>query len=435
MMKASPDGYTIGSCSGEWVSLKELNLAPPGFDYNNAEKIMHYNFDPAAIVVPVDSPYKTLEDLVVAAKAKPGDIIMGVTAAGGAHHLSMLLFQERSGIEFNILPYSEGASGVIGAVLVSRSSYGILLNLYRVRLDIIKIFCVSLLASLSLSLLLSFTITRPLKRLRAEAERVLDTSGKFSGHFRGLARGDEIGDLSRSLAALSVKLEKRTAFIDTFISDLYHELKNPLAAIRGQTELSLASPEKEEKLLAGIQAEEQRMERLLARLRELSRIDSGKEERPERILLADFIPLLAERYAPAGVVSFTNLSGSRAAVWMNPDSLTQVLTNPLDNAFSFSPPRGKVTVHLEAEEETAPDRFWRITIDDEGPGIREETGGRYFERFYSERPAEEKPRHSGLGLAIVKAICESVGGRCSLENRRAGGCRFLLYLPRYPDSL
>jgi two-component system sensor histidine kinase ChvG len=334
--------------------------------------------------------------------------------------------------------FADGASGVIGAVLVSRSSYGILLNLYRLRLDIIKIFCLSLLVSLSLSLLLSFTITRPLKRLRAEAERVLDTSGKFSGHFRGLRRRDEIGDLSRSLAALSAKLERRTAFIDTFISDLYHELKNPLAAIRGQTELSLASPVREAELLAGIQAEERRMERLLARLRDLSRIDNGTEQGRETILLADFIPLLAGRCRQAEArggpqILFTNEAGSAAAVWMNPDSLTQVLANPLDNAVSFSPPGGKVAILLAAGETGGRDRFWRITIDDEGPGVREETGGRYFERFYSERSAEEKPYHSGLGLAIVRAICESVGGRASLENRPGGGCRFTLYLPRHPD--
>ena len=117
MMAASPDGYTIGSCSGEWVSLKELNLAPPTYDYNNAERIMHYNFDPAAFIIATESPFQTLEDLLEAARANPEGIVMGVTAAGGAHHLTTLLFQERSGVKFNILPYSEGASGVMAALM------------------------------------------------------------------------------------------------------------------------------------------------------------------------------------------------------------------------------------------------------------------------------------------------------------------------------
>ena len=331
---------------------------------------------------------------------------------------------------YSAIPVFTDISGeVIGAVLVSRSSRGILLDLYRLRMEIIKIFCVSLAVSLCLSLLLSLTITRPIKRLKAEAESVLDVSGKFSGHFHGLRRGDEIGDLSRSLAALSAKLEKRGAFIDTFISDLYHELKNPMAAIRGQLELSLASPRKEESLLTGIKTEEQRMERLLARLRELSRVDSEAErENRENIDLSDFIPLLVERYTlteggPA--VIFTNLVSGAAFVCMNTDLLTQLLTSPIDNAVSFSPPGKSVMVSLEAEE-----NYWRVTIDDEGPGIREESGTRYFNRFYSERPAEEKPAHSGLGLAIVKAICEYEGGVPVLENGSEGGCRFTLRLKR-----
>ena len=327
--------------------------------------------------------------------------------------------------------FAANSSDVIGAVLVSRSSYGILRNLYKLRLDIIKIFCVSLLVSLCLSLLLSLTITRPLKKLKTEAEHILDNSGKLSGHFRSLKRRDEIGDLSRSLAALSEKLFKRTVFTETFVSDLYHELKNPLAAIRGQAELSLASPDKEESLLAGIQTEEQRMERLLARLRELSSADSGiKNEKREIINLAEFIPLLVNRYARAEggpVLVFTNKAGDSARVLMNPDLLTQVLANPIDNAISFSPPGGKISITLEAESRG---NFWRLTVDDEGTGIREEASDRYFERFYSERPPDEKPDYSGLGLAIVKAICESEGGNSSLENRAGGGCRFILRLKR-----
>ena len=325
--------------------------------------------------------------------------------------------------------FAEGRQDVMGAVLVSRSSYGILRNLYRLRLDIIKIFCISLVVSLCLSLLLSLTITRPLKKLKTEAEHILDTSGKLSGHFRGLRRRDEIGDLSRSLAALSEKLGKRNIFIETFVSDLYHELKNPLAAIRGQAELSRSSPDREDDLLAGIQAEEQRMERLLAKLRELSSADSGKEkEKREIINLADFIPLLLNRYAHSdgGLnPAFNNNAADNALVLMNPDSLTQVLSNPIDNAISFSPPGGKISIGLEAA-----DGYWRIVIDDEGPGIQAANSERYFDRFYSERPPETRSGYSGLGLAIVKAICEGEGGFSSLENRQGGGCRFILCLKR-----
>lgn len=335
--------------------------------------------------------------------------------------------------------FGSADNAVIGAVLVSRSSYGILLNLYRLRLDIIRIFFISLIVSLVLSLGLSLSITVPIKKLKTEAEGVFDQAGHFSGHFKGLKRRDEIGDLSRSLHGLSQKLEKRIAFIDRFISDLLHELKNPLAAIRAQTELALSSPVKEEKLLGGIAAEESRVERFLGRLRELSRIDNVMEqETSECIDLAVFIPLLLERYSSSNVV-FENRTNRKALVKINPDRLMQALTNPMDNALSFSPAAGTVTVILEAAPiRTGQNTIWRIIIEDEGPGIREvmntpQNAERYFERFYSERPEADKENHSGLGLSIVKAIAEASGGSCSIGNRHDGetkcGCRFILTLP------
>jgi two-component system sensor histidine kinase ChvG len=324
----------------------------------------------------------------------------------------------------------ENPETTAGAVLVSRSSSGILYNLYRLRLDIIKIFFVSLALSLLLSLVLSLTITAPIKKLKREAEGMLDPAGHFSGHIRGLKRKDEIGDLSRSLSALSLKLEKRITFIDSFTSDLLHELKNPLAAIRGQVELSLSSPIKEEKLLRGIEQEETRVERLLARLRELSRIDNALDrEETEAVDLGRFIPLLLERYRrEPPEIRFDNRAAGPAMVRANPDRLIQALTNPLDNARSFSPPHGSVRIILAREAGEIP--LWRIAVEDQGPGIREESGDLFFERFYSERPQGDRENHSGLGLAIVRSIVQGYGGSCSLANRKGkGGCRFVMTLP------
>jgi two-component system sensor histidine kinase ChvG len=357
---------------------------------------------------------------------------------------------------YSAIPIPGGPGEIIGAVLVSRSSYGILLNLYRIRLDIIRIFFMSLLVSLLLSLGLSFTITVPLRKLKDEAETVLDSRGRFAGHFRGLRRRDEIGDLSRSLSQLSQKLERRIGHIDAFTSDLLHELKNPLAAIRGRTELALSSPVKEEALLEGIMREEGRMERFLARLRELSRIDNTLErEETETVDLGVFLPLFLETWPQGGAarsrgpepavgLAFDPPPGAEPAlVRINTDRLIEAIANPLENACSFSPPGGTVRLGLRKDGEgEGPQRpgtggnggpWWTVTIDDEGPGIPGE-GDRYFERFYSERPPEDREAHSGLGLAIVKAIAEGYGGRCSLANRRGAdggvrGCRFTLSLP------
>jgi two-component system sensor histidine kinase ChvG len=272
---------------------------------------------------------------------------------------------------YSAIPIPGDSPGKIsGAILVSRSTYGILFNLYRIRLDIIRIFFISLLVSLLLSLGLSFTITVPVRKLKNEAETVLDSRGRFTGHFRGLKRMDEIGDLSRSLSKLFQKLEKRIGHIDAFTSDLLHELKNPLAAIRGQTELALASPAKEERLLGGIMQEEGRMERLLARLRELSQIDNTLErEETETVDLGVFLPLFLETWPqrtgggaahPAGSEGPESAAGialvfdpppgvERAPVRINTDRLIQAVANPLENACSFSPPGGTIRLGLRKD--------------------------------------------------------------------------------------
>ncbi|MBU0927450.1 MAG: HAMP domain-containing protein [Spirochaetes bacterium] len=344
----------------------------------------------------------------------------------------------------------EETGDVVGAVLVSRSTYSILVRLYEFRLDIIRIFMFSLLAAMVLSLALSMTITAPIRRLRTEAETVLDRSGRFTGRFSGSRRKDEIGDLSRSLSELSSRLEKRTAYIDGFTADLLHELKNPLAAIRGAAELALAPPPSagegadagagengsgvgapgaERTLLAGIRDEELRMERLLAGLRELGGIDNRMDgEALETVDLARLVPVALSRYPHPGYpdvrVSFEDAVGRPALVRVNPDRLVQIVANPVDNAVSFSPPGSAVTVRL-AE---APGGY-AITVDDEGPGLLESSRLKAFDRFYSDRPEGDRDSHSGLGLAIVKAVVSGYGGACSIENGPGGGCRFTAALP------
>jgi two-component system sensor histidine kinase ChvG len=197
-------------------------------------------------------------------------------------------------------------------------------------------------------------------------------------------------------------------------------------------ELSLDSPEKEGALLRRIAQEETRMERLLARLRELGRIDNTiEQEETEKIDLAALIPLILARYShDRADIRFENALSCPVFVLANPDRITQALTNPLDNAVSFSPPGGLVRVGLSKSGAKLV-----ISIDDQGRGIREEDSEKYFERFYSERNDEEREGHSGLGLAITRAIAAAYGGACSLSNimtnAAVAGCRFTLSLPAY----
>lgn len=320
---------------------------------------------------------------------------------------------------------------IVGAVLVSRSTYGILVRLYRLRLDIIRVFMYSLAASAALSIGLAMTITRPVAALRRQAENALDGRGRLKGRFTGLKRKDEIGELSRALAALSERLERRMSYAEGFTADLMHELKNPLASIRGALELSLSSETKETALLEGALAEERRMERLLAGLRDIGRVDSAIEREERSIIdLASFVPRVLERYQSAGREPRFELRGSGPIpIEANPDRLVQLIVNPVDNALSFSPEPGSVVVTVGLERGGP-----FIAVEDRGPGFAEPDGAKLFERFYSDRPSSDASEHTGLGLAVVKAIADAYGAVCAVENRVEGGCRLqILFKPAARD--
>src|SRR6185369_1318186 len=122
----------------------------------------------------------------------------------------------------------------------------------------------------------STTIARPLKALRNEANDLLDRRGRLKGRFRGSERGDEIGDLARALEQLTARLEGHLRFIETFASDVSHELKNPLAAVRTATEMlaEVDDPADRERFLGIAQREVARMEHLLSTMREITEIDA-----------------------------------------------------------------------------------------------------------------------------------------------------------------
>jgi two-component system sensor histidine kinase ChvG len=120
-----------------------------------------------------------------------------------------------------------------------------------------------------------------------------------------------------------------------------------------------------------------------------------------------------------------SLYGEPASVWVPPGRLEQVFANLMDNAASFSPPGGTVSVEVSRAGD-----WVHLRVSDAGPGIPAEHRERIFDRFFSFRPGEERGVHAGLGLSIVKAIAESHGGSVSGESRKDGtGACFEVRLP------
>jgi two-component system sensor histidine kinase ChvG len=326
-----------------------------------------------------------------------------------------------------------GGGEVVGAVLVSQSTVRILRELDDVRLDVFKVFLGSVAIAAILSLLLAGTITHPIRRLSDEASALLDRRGRLRGRFGGSRRADEIGDLARALEQLTARLEAHQHALEAFASDVSHELKNPLAAIRSATELlaEIDDPRDRERFAALVQKEVARMERLLSGVREIGEIDARLET--EDAVVVDAEALLREvvdgvrRRADNGTEILLASQGSPLPVRASAERLTQVFENLLYNARGFSPEGGTISVSLGAQDGTI-----RILVEDQGPGIPETHLGKIFDRFFTYRPGEPGSRngHTGLGLAIAKAIVEGYGGTITAGNRPEGGARFEVRLPR-----
>jgi two-component system sensor histidine kinase ChvG len=327
---------------------------------------------------------------------------------------------------YSAIPVWKGGE-VSGVVLVNQSTFRILKDIYTLRLDIFKVFLISLSAALLISFFLSWTISRPIKRLHQQAVEILDRKGRILEHFTTLNTPGELGDLSRALENLTNRVQKYTNYMESFSSDLSHEIKNPVASIRSASEVALTLDNGEEKnrFLRRIIDETVRIERLVDNLRILSRMDSASETE-QNLVIAEVLDVMVQNLREQNEVPLeilTSLKGDEL-VKINPEGFHRLLINIVENARSYSPPGKAVTLKLTTEN-----GFLVLQVSDRGPGFDPSILNRVFERFFSYRPKGSKQAHSGLGLAIVKGITERAGGTTGAWNRPEGGAVICIRLP------
>jgi two-component system sensor histidine kinase ChvG len=330
------------------------------------------------------------------------------------------------------VPIRQG-DAVIGAVLVSQTTFRVLQALYDVRLRIFQIVLVSILAAAMLSAVAAATVVRPLARLRREASDLAERRTRLPGRFEDAGRPDELGDLARSLAELTRRLDEHIRAVEQFASDVSHEFRNPLAAIRSAAEMAGRADTADERgrFLAMLTHDVDRLERLVSGVRELARIDTELEREPlgrvdvGRLLQQVVDGLRLSEPDRAAVV--VTVSGGSPIVWASADRLAQVFENVLANARSFAPRGTSVEVSVTAE---SPDAC-AILIADRGPGVPPAHLERVFERFFSYRPDEPSSArsHTGLGLSIARTIVRGFGGTITAANRPGGGSLFEIRIP------
>ena len=268
-------------------------------------------------------------------------------------------------------------------------------------------------------------LTRSLERLTVYAENVRD--GRMAAPPR--SRATEIAALAKAFEEMRDALEGRQ-HAERYTQALAHEVKAPLAAIRGAAELldEDMPAEQRQKFLANIRNESARIQRIIERLLELSSLEARKALRQTETLPAVTLANdAADVVRPAGAarrVTLTVRQNSDAALCGEGVLLREALVNLLQNALDFSPDGGEITLSISTE----PGRVVFV-VEDRGPGVPDFALPRVFERFYSlPRPGTER-KSTGLGLALVREIADLHGGDASLENRPEGGARAVLWVP------
>lgn len=319
---------------------------------------------------------------------------------------------------------------VVGAVVVSQSTFRILQALYDIRLRVFQIVVASIAVAALLTAVAATTIVRPLTRLRRAAAAVSARRDPLPAGFPGMDRRDEIGELARALDELTRRLNAQIARLEGFAADLSHEFKNPLAGIRTAAETidECDDPEERRRFTLLMIRDVQRLERLVSAVRDLARIDGELAHRASTIVpiprLVGAVVEGLQATASRKVTIVLDTDGRPCHVRGDAESLVQVFENLVANALSFASPGTQVDVQVRQEGGSC-----HVSVADRGPGIPEAHLPRLFERFFSYRPGDERREHLGLGLAIARRIVEGHGGVISGANRADGGARFDVSLP------
>ena len=349
-------------------------------------------------------------------------------ALTGGHSTAMVLVTDKGEQIVSVATPIHYRGTVQGALLLSTRPGVIDDILQEERNLVLGLALTALAATLIASVLLYRTIAGPMRRLSEAAENVSRSIGAGTELPELAGRTDEVGQMGSAFRAMTTSLYRRIEASERFAREVAHELKNPLTAARSTAE-SLAyakTPEMQEELVRQIQGELARLNKLITDVSNVSRLDAelayGETELVDiREVLKGVIDIFQDRFSTdtrSLVLDIQDVPHLPEAfvVRAYEARLGRVITNLLDNALSFSPEGGTITVsarRVGAEVE--------LIVDDEGPGIPADKLEDIFERFYSDRPQSDSTvgKNSGLGLSISRDIVNAYGGRIEATNRMA----------------
>ncbi|MFB0769547.1 beta-lactam sensor histidine kinase BlrB [Aeromonas salmonicida] len=319
-------------------------------------------------------------------------------------------------------PLREGGN-ILGSLTVAKPNRTLMPMIERSEHKLLQAAAMLLLISLLIGALLAWWLNRAIGKLVHYADAV---SHNQPATLPGL-HSPELERLGRSLETMRRQLDGK-AYIESYVHSLTHELKSPLAAIRGAGELLAEAPPPEvaRRFIGNINLETARMQQLIERMLQLAKLESGQgldrqATEPARLgkRVLDARQIIAQRRQVTLVAELADASKQK---W-DPLLVEQALGNLLDNALDFSPAGSTVRLTGEMHADG-----YRFQVRDQGPGIPDYALPRIFERFYS-LPRPDKGKSSGLGLSFATEVARQHGGRLNLCNQPEGGVLAELWLP------
>ena len=326
----------------------------------------------------------------------------------------------------------------IGYIVVSEQANDITIAVKERKAFIIRTMIAVAIVILIFSLFLNKYILKPIGLLVKFSDAIKKKSNHNLDINKVFIRDDEIGKLTQSIDEMTKELQQRTNRAETFSNDLAHEIRNPLASLKGASELLDKTTEKNEneKLLKIINHDVERIERLITDYSQMLKDEASlSREKMSKINLVEIINSVVEDFNQdlanqnkeiAIIVSNEIANKDKNFILGISNRLEQIVANLLDNSISFSNNNQKIEINIKEISDNL-----LMTIKDEGPGFSESSTEKVFKRFYSNRP-KSFGKHSGLGLNIVKNIVQLHKGTITASNRLdIKGAQVEVSLPKF----
>ncbi len=307
-----------------------------------------------------------------------------------------------------------------GIIYISRTPENILRHLFEVRKKVFVAFSILLGLVVSLVLLVSASISRPIRELIGQTERIKQGEQKLLEPLKNPGTY-EIAQLSESFASMSKALAERNDYIQRFATHVSHEFKTPLTSMQGALELlqdhpDTMSDEQRQRFVDNLLADTQRLIQLVNRLLELARADALEPNRQKSHVPA-VITALQNRYFERGLQLYcVDLPDTALAI--APDALEVVLTNLFENSLQHEADRIEISAGFHGSS-------LQLSLHDNGTGISPANRNKIFTPFFTTR---RNSGGTGLGLEITLSLLKAYGGKIELAESGQGAL-FVLSLP------